>query len=618
MKTYYFKTKDKFIASIYEGTKKYDYRLALPERLQIKVGDTIVLISNQDKKKFVRTTVKNITIYKDWKEALQDNWQQVFQTLYSSLEEALKDCYRFYPKEKVDKYGIVSFEIAPLKVDYCNTSVLLDTNIIIKRESSNNATFEVSTLFNWFDKKSILKYIHSISIEELSTYGDVKAKQVMLTKLNSYEILPAFKSETDEFFESVLSRYAQDKNGKNDNALLKEVYSGNVGILLTDDNLMLKKAEELYIRDIVITSAELLAHFDNTYPKNLEYKMLAVKLNDFAAVDLNDSFFDTLREDYGGKDFDDWFKRKGKEKAYVFRDEEGLRGFLYVKTELPNESDYLKITPVLSPKKRLKVGTFKIKSSGIRLGERFLKIIFDNARNNHVEEIYVTLFEDKREDVKVLQNLMQQWGFQKHGYKSDTGEVVLVKSMVEYCRNKDPKFNYPLIKEDNRYRFLPISYAYHTDLFPDMILKNEDMHLYEDNLAHRYAIEKIYLTGAYTKGTKPGDILLIYRMGEASYKNYSSVVSGVAIVQEIIPTKNVEDCITKCKDRSIFDEKQIRQIYDKYPTIVKLLDFLPFKHKVTLNELRKNGIVGQFSGPRSFDVLTKENFETIYKLGIEE
>lgn len=34
-----------------------------------------------------------------------------------------------------------------------------------------------------------------------------------------------------------------DENSSIDNELLKEIYNDNVGILLTDDNVMLKKAE---------------------------------------------------------------------------------------------------------------------------------------------------------------------------------------------------------------------------------------------------------------------------------------------------------------------------------------------------------------------------------------
>ena len=85
MKTYYLKIRDKFISEICNGNKKHEYRLASPERLATKVGDTLVLISNQNKRLFVKTTVKAIRIYKNWQEALQDNWQNDFKNIYNSL-----------------------------------------------------------------------------------------------------------------------------------------------------------------------------------------------------------------------------------------------------------------------------------------------------------------------------------------------------------------------------------------------------------------------------------------------------------------------------------------------------------------------------------------------------
>ena len=130
--------------------------MASPERTQIKVGDTLVLISNQNRKKFIKTTIKKVTIYKGWKEALEENWEQDFKNLYSTLEEALHECYKFYPKEEVDRYGIVVFDIEPLFMNYEKVNVLLDTNIIIKRESGNNASYEVAQLFNWFTKRILL------------------------------------------------------------------------------------------------------------------------------------------------------------------------------------------------------------------------------------------------------------------------------------------------------------------------------------------------------------------------------------------------------------------------------------------------------------------------------
>lgn len=618
MKNYHLKIRSKFIVNVRNGIKKHEYRLATPERKQIKVGDTLVLISNQDAKDFVKVTVKKVTIFNNWQEALRDTWKSDFSDICLTYDEVLKECYKYYSSEEVKTYGIIVFDIEPININYCKASVLLDTNIIIKRESSNNVSFEVAKLFNWFEKENVTKYIHNLSKDEIENYANNAVKNAMITKLSSYKVLPAFYNAEDVFFNNVISSYSKDKNGNVDNQLLKEIYNDNVGLLLTDDKLILKKAEELYLRDRVLTSSELLEKFENAYPSQIEYKMLAVKLRKFAEINLNSTFFDTLREDYGGRDFDNWFKKKASngENAYVFENEAGIRGFLYLKIEGKSEN-YTDISPVLIPKKRLKVGTFKIESSGFRLGERFLKIIFDSAKKFAVDEIYITLFEKKRDNVVALKNLMEQWGFQKHGYKNN-GELVLVKSMNEYYETKDPKYNYPVLKEDCNYYFLPIFPQYHTDLFPDNILQNENMRLYEDNLAHRYAIEKIYLTGAPNVTAKPGDLVLIYRTGERYPKRYSSVVTGIAVIESILYPRDAEECVKLCKDRSIFDEESLIKLYSQYKTIIKLLDYITFKNKVILNDLCQNGIIEWDKGPRPFACLTRQQFELIYKLGMEE
>lgn len=101
--------------------------------MQAKVGDTFVLISNQNRDNFVRATIKGIKVYNSWNEALIENWEQDFKNIFTSLEATLKECYKFYSKDEVDRYGIAVFEIEPLYIDYSKSSVLLDTNIFIKR-----------------------------------------------------------------------------------------------------------------------------------------------------------------------------------------------------------------------------------------------------------------------------------------------------------------------------------------------------------------------------------------------------------------------------------------------------------------------------------------------------
>lgn len=619
MKTYYLKIREKFINPLKEGVKKHEYRLASPERRTIKIGDNLVLVSNQNNKNYVRTTVVGITIYHSWKEALLNYWEEDFKGLYDSLESAFIECRKFYKDEDVRKYGIIVFDVKPVKINYSKISALLDTNIIIKRESANNVSPEVSNLFNWFGKKKVSLYVHKLSIDEIKAYGDKTIRNNMLLKLNSYNVMPDITAIEDEFYAKTMSKYAHDPNSEIDNALLLEIYNDNVQLLVTDDSLMLRKAEDLYIRERVLSSIELLTIYENSSPKSIDYDVLNVKLTPFEKVDVNDSFFDTLREDYEGQKFDQWFKKKAlsNEHAYVCKDKDTLKGFLYLKIEEQDE-DYNDFEPMFKPAKRLKIGTFKIVSTGYRLGERFIKIIMDWATRDNVDEIYVTLFEDRRDEVIVLMKMLSAWGFCKYGYKKSNGELVMVKKMKEYDYTKDPKFNYPLVKKNPQHFFLPIKAVYHSMLFPDYKLKNEDTSLFEGNFGYRYAQEKVYLTGSWHKNVEQGDIVLIYRMSDDWYKKYRSVVTGTAVIQEIVDTNNVDECIGECKDRSVFAEDEIRGVYDKYPTIVKLLALETFDIKVPLEFLQDNNIIEQNSGPRPFQPLSKSSYDLIYKKGMKQ
>lgn len=130
---------------------------------------------------------------------------------------------------------------------------------------------------------------------------------------------------------------------------------------------------------------------------------MALEYKKFQEVNLSDPFFDSLKEDY--PEFVDWFVRKGNEKAYVSRNEHGLLdGFLYLKIEDEALTD---CNPALPKKLRVKCGTFKIDAHGTKLGERFVRKIFDFASTQDIEEIYVTIF-DKHTG---LIGLLTRYGF---------------------------------------------------------------------------------------------------------------------------------------------------------------------------------------------------------------
>ena len=128
----------------------------------------------------------------------------------------------------------------------------------------------------------------------------------------------------------------------------------------------------------------------------------------FAEIDLQDPFFQSLKNDYLG--FEDWFRRKKDQDAFVQYENNKIIGFLYLKVEENIVDD---VIPAIIANKILKVGTFKIDAHGTKMGEQFIKIIMDYAVNEDVDVCYVTIYE-KHDS---LINLVQQYGFEQYGIK---------------------------------------------------------------------------------------------------------------------------------------------------------------------------------------------------------
>ena len=289
-------------------------------------------------------------------------------------------------------------------------------------------------------------------------------------------------------------------------------------------------------------------------------------------------------------------------------------GFLYLKTEYEDEN-YSDIIPPFSPKKRLKVGTFKVESSGFRLGERFVKIIFDNAIERKVEEIYVTLYTN-RQELLALKSLLERWGFFEYGKKVgfNTEEIVLVKKMGTYDSEKTPRMNFPNIRYDCKKLFLPINAEYHTRLFPDSKLSNEVEILGEE--PQKYALQKVYISFTFARNMHPGDLVLIYRKGTTQgRKGFESVVTTLCIVDEYKSNFSSEkEYLDYCENRTVFSKDELHGFWFAKGgdlLVLRLIVVKALEKKVQLNYLWKEGIVEPLHGPRSFDVLTDEQFDRV-------
>lgn len=305
-----------------------------------------------------------------------------------------------------------------------------------------------------------------------------------------------------------------------------------------------------------------------------------LKLKNFKDINLNDPFFDSLKQDYS--EFPHWFMRKSEDSAYVFEDSAGnVNGFLYLKLENEPISS---TTPQIPASPRLKVGTMKINAHGTKLGERFLKKIFDHALHYAVPEIYVTIFA-KHES---LIHLYEKYGFTKIATKasSNGSELVLSKSFNHVSNHILQDYPRIDLKRGNVY-LLSLKPEWHTRLLPDSILKTETSDIIED-VSHTNSIHKVYLTNMRgTERLQAGDALLIYRTTDGQGPaHYRSVATSVGVVEEyrnINSFTSRQEFMEYCKPYSVFSEDELSIFWARknYPHVFRFTYNAALKRRVT-------------------------------------
>lgn len=333
----------------------------------------------------------------------------------------------------------------------------------------------------------------------------------------------------------------------------------------------------------------------------------------FKNVNIQDPFFASLIGDY--KEFSAWFAKKAEDKAYVFEDDNNnVNGFLYLKTEEGALDD---VVPQLPSKKRLKVGTMKINARGTKLGERFIKKIFDHALHNSVSEIYVTVFPNH----DVLIALFTKYGFVQTAEKHTQNgtELVLIKDLS--ALQDTLVTSYPLADMANRNIYLlSLNPQWHTRLLPDSILKNENADIIED-ISHANSIHKVYLAAMDgLEKLKPGDILVIYRTSDGlGPAHYRSVATSVGVVEEYRPISSFasrDEFMSYCQPYSVFSDAELDQFWlrKKYPHVFRFTYNAAFKRRVTRGEM-----IEKFSmNPAAywgFMRLTRDQFNSIAQAG---
>lgn len=337
-----------------------------------------------------------------------------------------------------------------------------------------------------------------------------------------------------------------------------------------------------------------------------------IKLEHFKIADLTDTFFISLKKDYVG--FEDWYAKKAEQKAmaYVLRAEDNtIQAFLYLKIE---DDEILDIEPHLPAKHRLKIGTFKVNGHSTRVGERFFKKIFDYAMVNHVQEVYVTIFD--KEMQRPLIEKLQNFGFKQVARKGE--ELVLLKDLSSFIG--EPNMDYPKMSTCgcNKY-VLGIKPMYHSLLFPDSSVLSERYDLMQD-VSVTNSIHKVYIS--FIEGTaslKKGDLLAIYRTTDISGRAwFRSVVTSICVVEETKIKADFVDEIDFCnyvKGYSVFSQTDLHKWYNQRDfVVIKMTYNLALTKRVTRASLVEN--IGVNSNVYwGFFPLTDNQFGNLLKRG---
>ncbi len=302
-----------------------------------------------------------------------------------------------------------------------------------------------------------------------------------------------------------------------------------------------------------------------------------------ANINLNDPFFDSLRADYQG--FNEWFNKKAYQGEYALvfiNPQNNLDAFLYTKIEQGAITD---VVPELPHRRYLKVGTMKVNAHGTKLGEYFIKQIFDQARLHAVQAIYVTVF-PKHE---ALCGLFERYGFKPYAQKGD--ERVYVRRLIN--NHGDVVKDFPVVRVAGRkIVMLAIYPKFHTRLFAESILNSERADMLQD-VSHTNSIHKVYV--GWTDRLKEaklqaGDIVVIYRtsdnLGPARFR---SVATSVCVIEEVRHRDqfaDASDFIDFCGGYSVFTEAELYSSWEKYKMVaIKMLYNIALNKRITNGQL---------------------------------
>lgn len=150
---------------------------------------------------------------------------------------------------------------------------------------------------------------------------------------------------------------------------------------------------------------------------------------------------------------------------------------------------------------------------------------------------------------------------------------------------------FPRVKLNERNYLLSIYPEFHTKLFPESKLNNEDESIIQDTV-YANSVTKVYITGMQgINHLRAGDNLLIYRttdgIGPARFRSVATSVCVVTDIKNINEFSRLQDFKNYCGQNTIFEPYQLETFYrtKRYPFIIKFRYHFSLEKRVILDDI---------------------------------
>lgn len=468
-------------------------------------------------------------------------------------------------------------------------------------------------LITGLEKASL--WVHPLSIEEIKKDKNIERQSINLSKINGYAMLDTYPDyKQDSEFMTLLS-VPLTENDIIDNQLLYCANKNIVDYLITEDQGILNKAYSLGLEQ-VLNINEAISCFQKFYQNSDIALLPTFKIAQGHEINLQDEIFGTLKDEYN---FTDWWNKKvSRRKLFVYEQDNRIKAILVPKIE---EKENIDCTPALYRDRILKICTFKVSehSRGLKLGERLLKMAFDFAIANNIDEVYLTHF---RQEQDYLIPLIENFGFYKYGVNS-SGEEVYIKRITPLeppCVNNIddvvsinqtfyPSFYDGLLV---RKHLIPIKPIFHKRLFPDFKDKEAcQLPLLSLEFSEGNSIKKAYICNSSTRLINKGDVLLFYQTHER--KSVTTVGTVEAVYYGLRDAEQIFKLIAK---RTVFSLEEIKECCTSDVTVILFNQNFNLEKEVEYFVLERDRIVN--GALQSITNIDDERYRKIIKDNINE